>query len=266
MTTKIENTEINIQIATKAVTDLKKLRKQFASADQLLSRANKAVYAVLSSAFDVLVALKTAEEPKRVLQTFEQQLEAMTRDKKAKHAIASTSLELKVIRFVCGELKQKRESTYARVLRVAFAEEIHNKDYCFKDWIVAAGGVDEVRRSGNGEPRKDYAAIARDAFKSIAPLAPVAAAHIKRAAEKEVADTEFCVAILRKNADGSFGIISTVDNAALTKQALARAGKGLADAEELASAAEKQREQERAASEATQQLASSSTTEQKEAA
>jgi hypothetical protein len=232
------------------------LRKQFASADKLLTRANNAVYAVLSSAFDVLVSLKTAEEPKRVLNVFEQQLEAMTRDRKAKHAIASTSLELKVIRFVCGELKQKRENSYARVLRVAFAEDVHNKDYSFVEWIVGAGGVDEVRRSGNGEQRKDYADIARIALKSAPPLSPVSADHVKRAGEKETADSEYCVAVIRKNADGTFSLVTTVDNASLTKQALSRAGKALRDEQDLAKAVEAQRQRDRAASEATSMLAS----------
>lgn len=266
MTTTTKNAELNFQIATKAVADLKDLRKKFKSADNQLMRANKAVYSVLSCAFDVLVALKTAEEPKRVRDVFEQQLVAMKRDAKAKHAIASTSIELKVIRFVCGDLKQKRESSYARVLRVAFAEDIHNKEMSFVDWMLAAGGVDQVRRSGKGEAPKDFAEIARNVLKSVTPLAPVAAAHIKHAGAKEVADTEFCVAVVRKNADGTFSIVTTVDNAALTKQTLARAGKGMTAEQEVLKAVEEERKRERAASEATRELASSANEAQKEAA
>jgi hypothetical protein len=266
MTTTTQNAELNIQIATKAVADLKSLRKQFKSADSQLMRANKAVYAVLSCAFDVLVNLKTAEEPQRVRDVFEQQLENMKRDAKAKHAIASTSIELKVIRFVCGDLKQKRESSYARVLRVAFAEDIHKKDISFVDWMLAAGGVDQVRRTGNGEAPKDFAEIARNALKSVTPLAPVAAAHIKRAGENEVADIEFCVAVVRKNADGTFSIVTTVDNAALTKQALARAGKGLTAEQDVLKAAEDERKREQAASDATRKLVGKANAAQKEAA
>lgn len=266
MTTTTQNAELNIQIATKAVADLKNLRKQFKSADNQLMRANKAVYTVLSLAFDVLVSLKTADEPKRVRDVFEQQLEDMKRDAKAKHAIASTSIELKVIRFVCGDLKQKRESSYARVLRVAFAENIHSKNISFVDWMIAAGGVDQVRRSGNGEAKKDFAEIARNALKSVTPLAPVATAHIKHAGEKEAADTVFCIAVVRKNADGTFGIVTTIDNAALTKQALARAGKGLTIEREALKAADEERQREKAASDATRKLANSTKTERKEAA
>ncbi len=266
MTTKTQNTELNYYIATKAVADLKNLRTQFKSADNQLMRANKAVYGVLSCAFDVLVSLKTAEEPKRVREVFEQQLEAMKRDAKAKHAIASTSIELKVIRFVCGDLKQKRENSYARVLRVAFAEDIHNKDMSFVDWMLAAGGVDQVRRSGNGEAPQDFAEIARNALKSIKPLAPVAAAHIKHAGEKEVADAEFCVAVVRKNTDGTFSIVTTVDNAALTKQALARAGKSLSNEQQKLKEADEARKREQAASEATRELAAGSSAALKEAA
>lgn len=249
------NAELNHKIATKAVADLKNLRKQFKSADIRLMSAHKAVYTVLSCAFDVLVDLKTAEEPKRVRNVFEQQLEAMTRDAKAKHAIASTSIELKVIRFVCGDLKQKRESSYARVLRVAFAEEIHNKDMSFVDWILASGGVDQVRRSGSAEAKKDFAEIARNTLKSVTPLAPVAAAHIKHAGEKETADAEFCVAVVRKNTDGTFSIVITVDNAALTKQALTRAGKALNANQELIEATEEARRREEAALAAASELA-----------
>ena len=261
-----QNAELNIQIATKAVADLKNLRKQFKSADNQLMRAHKAVYTVLSCAFDVLVSLKTAEESKRVSDVFEQQLVDMKRDAKAKHAIASTSIELKVIRFVCGDLKQKRESSYARVLRVAFAEDIHNKDMNFVDWMLAAGGVDQVRRSGNGEAPKDFAEIARTALKSVTPLAHVAAAHIKRAGDNEAADEEFCIALVRKNSDGTFGMVATVDNAALTKQALVRAGKGLTAEQDAVKAAADEREREQAASDATRKLAATAKTTQMEAA
>jgi len=266
MTKTTQNAELNNQIATKAVADLKNLRKQFKSADNQLMRAHKAVYNVLSCAFDVLVSLKTAEEPKRVNLAFEQQLAEMKRDAKAKHAIASTSIELKVIRFVCGDLKQKRENSYARVLRVAFAQDIHKKDMSFVAWMLAAGGVDQVRRSGNGEAPKDFAEIARNALKSATPLASVAAAHITHAGEKEVADEEFCVAVVRKNADGTFSIVTTVDNAALTKQALARAGKGLTAQQEALKAADDAREREQAASDATRKLAASAKTTEMEAA
>ena len=266
MTKKTENTELNYRIATKAVADLKNLRKQFKSADNQLTRANKAVYDVLSCAFDVLVSLKTAEEPKRVREVFEQQLVEMKRDAKAKHAIASTSIELKVIRFVCGDLNKKRENTYARVLRVAFADDVHNTEKSFVGWILAAGGIDEVRRKGNGEAPQDFVEIARNSLKSVKPLAPVAAAHIKRAGKKEIADAEFCVAVVRKNTDGTFSIVTTVDNAALTKQALARAGKRLSDEQQTQKAADEVREHIQAASEATRKLASGSSAALKEAA
>lgn len=266
MTKTTQNAELNIQIATKAVADLKNLRKQFKSADNQLMRAHKAVYAVLSCAFDVLVSLKTAGEPKRVSDVFEQQLADMKRDAKAKHAIASTSIELKVIRFVCGDLHQRRENSYARVLRVAFAEDIHNKNMNFVDWMLAAGGVDQVRRSGNGEAPKDFADIARSALKFVTPLAPVAAAHIKRAGDKEVADEEFCIAVVRKNSDGTFGIVTTVDNAALTKQALARAGKEMTTEQRMLKAADDERKREQAASDATRRPAASAKTTEMEAA
>lgn len=261
-----QNAELNIQIATKAVADLTNLRKQFKSADNQLMHAHKAVYTVLSCAFDVLVSLKTAEESKRVSDVFEQQLADMKRDAKAKHAIASTSIELKVIRFVCGDLKQKRENSYARVLRVAFAEDIHNKDMNFVDWMLAAGGVEQVRRSGNGEAPKDFAEIARNALKSVTPLAPVEAAHIKHAGDNETGDEEFCIAVVRKNSDGTFGIVTTVDNAALTKQALVRAGKGLTAEHDAVKAAADQREHEQAASDATRKLAATARTTEMEAA
>ena len=266
MPTTTQTAELNIQIATQAVADLKNLRKQFKSADNQLMSAHKAVYTVLSCAFDVLVSLKTAEESKRVSDVFEQQLADMKRDAKAKHAIASTSIELKVIRFVCGDLKQKRENSYARVLRVAFAENIHNKDMTFVEWMLAAGGVEQVRRSGNGEVPKDFGEIARNALKSVTPLAPVAAEHIKHAGDNETGDEEFCIAVVRKNSDGTFGMVATVDNAALTKQALVRAGKGLAAEHDAVKAADEAREREQAASDATRKLVATVKTPQMEAA
>jgi len=261
MTTTTHNAETNVNIAKQAIVDLQKLQKKFKSADVLLARANKAVYAVLSRAFDVLVELKTAEDNKRVINLFDEQLEKMTRSAKAKHATAATSLELKVVRFVCGNLKQKRESSYARVLRVAIEEEVHkNEAMDFVDWILGAGGIDSVRRTGDGKPRVDFAEVARNSLKVTQALAPVASAHIKRAGSNEEADADFCVAIVRKNSDGSFSIVTTVDNASLTKQALTRAGKTLADQKEKRDAAEEQRKQEDAARAATKDLLDQSST------
>lgn len=265
MTTQTNDTELNIQIAYKAVDDLKALRKQFVSADKKLQRAHIAVYSVLASAFDVLVSLKTAEHQKRVLEVFENQLESMTRDRRAKHAIATTSIELKVIRFVCGELKQKRENSYARVLRVAFAENLHEKNVCFVDWLVAAGGVDEVRRSG-GKERTDYSELARKAYATSASISDVAPALINLARESEQADTGFCVAIVRKNVDGTFSIVTTVDNASLTKQALARAGKTLSDDQKKIDEVNAARERAHAASKAARQLLGDEAEAQQEAA
>lgn len=255
MTTKSQNAQINVRIAKQAVADLQKIQKQFVAADKLLTRANKAVYHVLSSAFDVLVSLKTAEDKEPVRKLFNEQLERMTRNKKAKHATEATSIELKVIRFVCGNLPSKRENSYARVLRVAFAENIHcNNEMTFVEWVIAAGGIDAVRRSGNGKPPVDYAEIARNSLKAVDALAPVAAAHISRAGENEKADADFCVAVVRKNADGTYSIVSTVDNAALTKQALARAGRTLNDKQATLDAAEAEREKQKEAKAATREM------------
>lgn len=269
MTYTTDNATISVKKAKQAVDDLQKLQKKFKSADALLMRANKAVYAVLSAAFDVLVDLRTAEEHKRVIELFDKQLEEMTRSKKAKHATAATSLELKVVRFVCGDLKQKRESSYARVLRVAFEEGVHNNaDMDFVDWVLGSGGIDSIRRSKNGKPRVDFAEVARGSLKITQALAPVPSAHITTAAKTEEADGDFCVAIVRKNKDGTYAIVTTVDNASLTKQALARAGKVIADQKEKRDALDEQRKHEAAASTATQELLgqSASTTEYEEAA
>jgi len=130
----------------------------------------------------------------------------------------------------------------------------------FVDWILGAGGIDSVRRTGDGKPRVDFAEVARNSLKVTQALAPVASAHIKRAGSNEEADADFCVAIVRKNSDGSFSIVTTVDNASLTKQALTRAGKTLADQKEKRDAAEEQRKQEDAARAATKDLLDQSST------
>ncbi|MCF2904638.1 hypothetical protein L0666_06545 [Octadecabacter sp. CECT 8868] len=257
MTTTTENSVLNNDVAIKAISDLTKLQKRFKSADALLTRANNAVYDVLSNAFAVLVELKTAEEPKPVRELFDYKLSEMTRSSKAKHATQATSLELKVIRFVCGNLNNKRESTYARVLRIAFAEDLHtNTDLSFVDWIIGAGGIDAVRRSGNGQVPVDYIARARAELKFTDQLAPVASAHIASMGAAEP-DAEYCVAVVRKNADGTFGIVTTVDNAALTKQALARVGKALDVQDSKERADELERKQKEDAANATKLISES---------
>jgi len=236
MTTSVKKmtaTEIakqNNKIVNDAIKALTNVRSDFDVAESYYQSAKQRIYNVLSVVFEQYVAIKTAEKKKAVLELFEQKIEAL-KDERALVATQATSLELKVLRVVTGDtFKQEREKAYARVLRVAFAEKIHlETEMSFVDWIVGAGGIEEIRRSGKSSTQQNEneqsARIKYQAILASAQL-PKSFANKFEKAEKH-GDADFALALVRKHDDGSLNIVATLDNKAAVKATLKALGKGV---------------------------------------
>lgn len=236
MTTSVKKktaTEIakqNNKIVNDAIKALTNVRSDFDVAESDYQSAKQRIYNVLSVVFEQYVAIKTAEKKKAVLELFEQKIEAL-KDERALVATQATSLELKVLRVVTGDtFKQEREKAYARVLRVAFAEKIHlETEMSFVDWIVGAGGIEEIRRSGKSSSQQNEneqsARIKYNAIVASAQL-PKSFANKFEKAEKH-GDADFALALVRKHDDGSLNIVATLDNKAAVKATLKALGKGV---------------------------------------
>ena len=180
-------------------------------------------------------------------------------DERSILATAATSLELRVLRVVTGSaFKQEREKAYARVLRIAFDEKIHeDKAMSFADWIVGAGGIEEVRRSGKaGSEQNQAAAAARVEYTATTSSAQLPASFANKFVQDKNGDENFAVALVRKNADGTLSLVATADSKAAVTVMLKALGKGktVADVKKVAAEAEAKRAAKAAA--ATQKILS----------
>ena len=158
--------------------------------------------------------------------------------------------------------KTEREKAYARVLRIAFDEKIHEDEaMSFADWIVGAGGIEEVRRSGKaGSKQNEAAEAARVEYTATTASAQLPTSFANKFVKVENSDPNFAVALVRKNADGTLSLVATADSKAAVTVMLKALGKGktVADAEKVAAEAAAKRAAKAAA--ATQQMLSAAAT------
>ena len=224
--TATENSRKNNKIVKDVISKLTNARDDFNSAETEYQSAKHKIYNVLSVVFDQYVALKSADKAKAVRELFEKKVKEL-KDDQSIVATKATSLELLVLRVVIGNaFKQEREKVYARVLRLALAEKIHkDAELSFVDWIVGAGGIEEVRRSEKTSSSADQAKAARAHYK--AALSALSVSVPKSVEKKFVsattnADDDFVVALVRKS---SMTIVATTDSQSAVSATLKSLGK-----------------------------------------
>ena len=175
-------------------------------------------------------------DSKAKINLFKAKVEAQ-KSKFAKASTAATSLQLRIIRYVCGDaITDKTATNYARVIKVAYANAVQKMDMTFSEWVLLSGGIDNVRATKDGETPKDFLAVGKT----------ICATRNAEAAVEAAADSghEFSVALVRTNDDGTQDIVWSTNKDALTNAALKAAGKALdgkaeqQDAEEAQIAAE----------------------------
>ena len=224
--TPTENSRKNNKIVKDVISNLTNARDDFNSAETEYQSAKHKIYNVLSVVFDQYVALKSADKAKAVRELFEKKVKEL-KDDQSIVATQATSLELLVLRVVIGNaFKQEREKVYARVLRLALAEKIHeDAELSFVDWIIGAGGIEEVRRSEKKSSNADQAKAARAHYN--AALSALSVSVPKSVEKKFVstttnADDDFVVALVRKS---SMTIVATTDSQSAVSATLKSLGK-----------------------------------------
>jgi len=225
--TATENSRKNNKIVKDVISNLTNARDDFNSAETEYQSAKHKIYNVLSVVFDQYVALKSADKAKAVRELFEKKVKEL-KDDQSIVATQATSLELLVLRVVIGNaFKQEREKVYARVLRLALAEKIHeDAELSFVDWIVGAGGIEEVRRSdAKATSSQEKVKAARAHYN--AALSALSVSVPKSVEKKFVsattnADDDFVVALVRKS---SMTIVATTDSQSAVSATLKSLGK-----------------------------------------
>lgn len=266
--TATEISKQNNKIVRDVLVSLTNIRADFDVAENEYQSAKGRIYTVLSRVFEQYVAIKVAiqnadkKNKQTLLELFEKKVSDLN-DERSIVATAATSLELRVLRVVTGSaFKAEREKAYARVLRIAFDEKIHEDEaMSFADWIVGAGGIEEVRRSGKaGSKQNEAAEAARVEYTATTSSAQLPASLANKFVKVENSDPNFAVALVRKNADGTYSLVATADSKGAVTVMLKALGKGktVADAKKAADEAEAKRAAKAAA--ATQQLLSAAAT------
>lgn len=229
---KIEAT--NTAVST-LVDTLKTQQSAYKSFEKAQAKANAKLHAVLGEAFTAYADLMTDDEcvdSKAKINLFKAKVEAQ-KSKFAKASTAATSLQLRIVRYVCGDaITDKTATNYARVIKVAYANAVQKMDMTFSEWVLLSGGIDNVRATKDGETPKDFLAVGKT----------ICATRNAEAAVEAAADSghEFSVALVRTNDDGTQDIVWSTNKDALTNAALKAAGKALDGEAEQQSAEEAQ--------------------------
>jgi hypothetical protein len=235
---KIEATNAAV---TTLVDTLKKQQSAYKSFERLQTKANAKLHAVLGEAFTAYADLMTDDEcvdSKAKINLFKEKVDAQ-KSQFAKASTAATSLQLRIVRYVCGDaITDKTATNYARVIKVAYDNAVQNMDMTFSEWVILSGGIDNVRATKTGEAPKDFLVVGKR----------ICVTRNAEAAVEAAADSghEFSVALVRTNDDGTQDIVWSTNKEALTNAALKAAGKALdgkaeqQDAEEAQIAAEEE--------------------------
>jgi len=236
MTKNTENKITNVVEANAAINavveNLKTQQRAYKSFVKLQEKANAKLYSVLGEAFAAYTHLMAGETKERnaKINAFKEKL-SNQKSQFAKAATEATSLQLRIVRYICGNsITDKTATNYARVIKVAAANDVQNMDMTFSEWVILSGGIDNVRATKDGEAPKDFVKVAKDICQT---------RNAETAAVEAAADSGhlFSVALIRNNEDGTQDIVWSTNKASLTNAMLKAAGKEL-DKEETAQDAE----------------------------
>jgi hypothetical protein len=181
-------------------------------------RSNDELYSILSRCLDVY---QTLRGNKKEVKQLNLRLEAA--GLKCKEG---TGLASRVVRLVFRS-DAKRIHAYAKAIRFAAEEGVDSQT--FKSWMVEQGGVEEVRRTlkdGESPAMKTQANTdaAVEHFSTCAAIGSVNAAPDDLLPSSD-ALTDFTVALLRKEANGTLTIVGGTNDPSVISRVLAATGK-----------------------------------------
>lgn len=142
-----------------------------------------------------------------------------------------TELMTKIVRYVFGKDSEKRTFVYAKVLTVAWEENVTPKTLAA--FVAGRGGIEEVRRNGgNGEEkRKKNSESIQKASAALKIIKPLADKVVPPKSFKVEGATNFVAAIARREGDGTLSIVHFSTNETLIESLLLNAAKDVVKSE-----------------------------------
>lgn len=166
--------------------------------------SNDVLYAILDRCYDIFdLTQKSDTLREKFLKAY---------DAKYGKCKASTSVATKIVWAVFGKQLEQRAFNYSNVLRNVYLNLKAKPGKTFREYVVEAGGLDEIRRTGGNT---DAVKAKRDAERqtAIADLSSnsgfAKGLQIQLPAEQQEKNAEhsFRAALIREDADGTFTIV-----------------------------------------------------------
>lgn len=165
--------------------------------------SNEVLYAILDRCYDIFDLTQKADDLRKKF------LEAYA--EKHPNTKAGTSIATKIIWAVFGKSLEQRAATYSRVLRLARMEILKEPKLTFRQFLARFGGIEEVRRHGNGEEikRKRDTKIQSATAKLMAAkgLAGKISMQLPSDMQEKNEGHSFRAALLREEADGTHTVV-----------------------------------------------------------
>lgn len=142
-----------------------------------------------------------------------------------------TELMTKIVRYVFGKEAEKRTFVYAKVLTVAWEENVTPENLAA--FVAGRGGIEEVRRNGGNadEKRKMREESIKKASAALKIIKPLADKVVPPKSFKIEGETNFVAAIARRDADGTISIVHFSTNETLIESLLLNAAKDVVKSE-----------------------------------
>lgn len=169
--------------------------------DGAYRKSNAELYGILADCLSHSLPLNSKAEAKARLKALENFHKARGYAKRE-----NTPLSTKVVRAVFGNIDRRRTSVYSLVIRAALEAKVAPCD--LPDWIIAAGGVEEIRLASN--PNHVTTSQKVDLVKTSLDAEEDALAVVHSEALSMLADNkkvgQRCVLLAEHDAEGVFSI------------------------------------------------------------
>lgn len=180
-----------------------KARRENWEQNQLLA-SNEVLYGVLQDCYTMYGRTQTNDA---LREKFIKAYEA-----KYGHCKAGTSVATKIIWAVFGKEREQRAHDYSRVIRIVYQNLKGKSGTTFREYVIAAGGIEEIRRNGGNtnavtaqREAKRQTAIA--ALKTNPGFANSLQIQLPADQQEKNADHNFRAALIREDADNTFTIV-----------------------------------------------------------
>jgi hypothetical protein len=171
--------------------------------DNQLRASNEVLYAIVDYCYDIYDMTQRLDDVRaKFVKLYADKYPATK---------AGTAIATKIIWAVFGKKLGQRAATYSRVLRLARAEILKTPGLTFRQYLARFGGIEEVRRNGNGDAakakRQAKVDIAKAKLKAAKGLARNISMLLPEEMQEKNGNHSFRAALLREEADGTFTVV-----------------------------------------------------------